>query len=117
MSKFKLMIAAALLVASSLPALAASQEAEDFAISATAMMGLAAQKCDLGKVDITKLIANAETVSEQTGVHPADYPKGEWMRKVALAISQKDHLRRIDQGEPEAVKTFCGALAEKFPVN
>jgi len=114
-TKIKMMIAAALLVAGSIPALSASEKEENVATEAAAVMMLAAEKCNLDTFDIAQVMKKVENTYELTGVRPSDYKPGEWFRKVLFTISQTGYLSEIEQGEPRMLMAFCKGMSENFP--
>jgi hypothetical protein len=94
---------------------AASQAEEDFAAKGAAVLLLTASKCDLGTVDIERIMNQTDAVYDTAGVHPTDYKPGEWLRKTYFIINQTDFLRAIEAGDRQMVRAFCASMAEKFP--
>jgi hypothetical protein len=93
----------------------ASEKEEEFASKTAAILLLSGTKCDLSKLDIEQVMETTDKVYDATGVHPSDYPKGEWLRKVFFTITTTDFLRDIQDDQPQMVKAFCKSMAEKFP--
>lgn len=115
MTKFKIMLAAALLAASSLHALSASEKEEEVASRSAAILLLAINKCGPSKFDSLRAMDQLDTVYSATGVNPANYPEGEWTRKIFFTMSQTDFLRKVRDDDPPMVKAFCSSIAERFP--
>jgi len=111
-----ILVGALALAATSLSAHAApSEQEEQFALQAGAILMLAVENleaCDIG-ADIPALITMAEKASDVAGVKPTDYPQGEWLRKTFFFIASNRFYSAVQNHDPASVASFCKFLHEK----